>query len=88
MTRDQVLDVLDGLSPLRRKGLNRADLPVQFMESRIAVMLPADKYSHDERIRLEGKFQHRMTDQHGQHAYLDFVDNWNGLSSKLTGGFS
>lgn len=88
MTRDQVLDVLDRLAPFKRKGLDRASVPVQFMGSRIAVSLPADKYAPDERLRLEGKFQHAMTVEHGQHAYLDFTENWRGLDTAITGGFS
>lgn len=88
MTRDEVLDVLDKLSPLKRKRLDRGHVPVHFMKDRIAVLLPAESYTSDERIKLEGKFQYMMTQKKGAHAYLDFADDWKGLETKLTGGFN
>lgn len=86
MTRDEVLDVLDKLSPLKRKKLDRATVPVQFMEGRIAVVLPSASYTADERIRLGGKFQHIMTQTKGAHAFLDFADNWKGISTTMREG--
>jgi hypothetical protein len=86
MTRDEVLDVLDKLSPLKRKKLDRATVPVQFIQNRIAIVLPAASYTADERIRLAGKFQYLMTQTKGQHAFLDFADNWLGLDTTMREG--
>jgi hypothetical protein len=87
MTRDDVLDVLDKVAGLKRRGLDRQDIPVQFIEDRVAVVLPADKFTPDEKIRLGGKFQNLMTNRKGAHAFLDFSENWKGLSTGLRGGF-
>lgn len=86
-TRDEVLKVLARLVNLRWRGLDAKTIPVQFIRDSIAVVLPADKFTDDERIRLEGKFQYLMT-QRGAHAYLNFVPVWNGLATKIEGGFS
>lgn len=88
MTRDEVLDVLDKLSPLKRKRIDRGHVPVQFLKDRIAVVLPADAYTSDERIKLGGKFQYMMTQKKGAHAYLDFADEWKGLETRLQEGFN
>jgi hypothetical protein len=90
LTRDEVLDVLDGLSKLKRRGIERADVPVLFLKNRIAVLLPEDAYAADEQIRLDGKFQNQMTTLKRAHAYLDFVpqERWKGQSTAMQGGFS
>lgn len=88
MTRNEVLDVLDRLSPLKRKRLDREAVPVHFLKARIAVVLPAERYSPEEQLRLEGKFQHTMTARHGAHAYLDFSPTWNGLATPFKAGFN
>ncbi|MDB5099596.1 MAG: hypothetical protein JWM80_4017 [Cyanobacteria bacterium RYN_339] len=90
MTRDEVLDVLDALSPLKRRKLDRADIPVLFMKNRIAVLLPAERYVADVRIKLDGKFQNTMTIRKQAHAFLDFVPEaqWKGQATTLEGGFS
>lgn len=90
MTRDEVLDVLDKLSPLRRKRLDRADVSVHIMvNNRIAVVLPAEKYSPEEQLKLDGKFQNTMTLRGGVHGFLDFApaDAWQGAATPLKGGF-
>lgn len=87
MTRDDVLDVLDKVAGLKRRGVDRRDIPVQFIENRVAITLPADKFTPDEKIRLGGKFQNLMTNRKGAHAFLDFSENWIGLKTRLTGGF-
>ncbi len=86
VTRDDVLKVLTRLISLRWRGLKAEDIPVQFMQDRIVVLLPAAKFVEDEQIRLGGKFQHLMT-QRGAHAFLDFVESWKGAATKLDGGF-
>ena len=90
ITRDDVLDVLESVSKLSRKRLQRADVPVHFWKNRIAVLLPADRYVADEMIKLDGKFQVLMTTRKHAHAYLDFVhaDQWQGAATPLRGGFS
>jgi hypothetical protein len=88
MTRDDVLDVLDKVVRLKGRGVARADVPVKFMEDRVAVVLPAEKFTPDERIRLEGKFQNLVTTRLRGHAFLDFADDWNGLEPAIRGGFS
>lgn len=87
MTRDDVLDVLDQVVRLKRRGVERAQVPVRFMEDRIGVSLPADAFPPDQQIRLEGKFQNLMTRKRA-HAFLDFVDDWQGIDSKMPGGFN
>lgn len=86
-TRDDVLKVLGSLVSFRWRGLDAKDIPVHFIQNRIAVILPADKFTDDEQVKIEGKFQHLMT-QRGAHAYLDFTRPWNGLATKLDGGFN
>ncbi len=85
-TRDEVLKVLGRLVNLRWRGLDTKDIPIQFLGQRIAVVLPADKFTNDEQIRLDGKFQHLMT-QRNAHAFLDFVPTWSGLETPMDGGF-
>jgi hypothetical protein len=90
MTREEVLDVLDALSPLKRKKLQRAEVPVHFLKNnRIAVSLPGERYAPDEQIRLGGKFQSFMTLKKGSHGFIDFstASDWNGLKTALEGGF-
>lgn len=87
MTRNDVLDLLDRLSPLSRKKLSRDAVPVHFLQSRIAVVLPADRYSPQEQLTLEGKFQYAMT-KAGAHAYLDFSPAWAGLETPFKAGFN
>jgi hypothetical protein len=53
----------------------------------VAIVLPADKFTPDEKIRLGGKFQNLMTNRKGAHAFLDFSENWKGLETRLRGGF-
>ena len=86
-TRDDVLKVFGRLVSLRWRGIEAAELPVLFMQDRIALVLPAEKFTDDEQIRLTGKFQHLMT-QRGAHAYLDFAKEWRGLETRLSGGFN
>lgn len=86
MTREDVLKVLTRLISLRWRGLKAEDIPVRFMQDRIAVLLPAAKFVEDEQIRLDGKFQHLMT-QRGAHAFLDFVVDWKGAQTTLDAGF-
>lgn len=87
MTRDDVLDVLDKVASLKRRGLDRKDIPVQFLEDRVAVVLPAGEFTPDERIRLGGKFQMLMTHRKRAHAFLDFSEDWRGLETGLRAGF-
>lgn len=87
LTRDDVLATLTKIVSLRWRGLKAADVPVRFMEDRIAVLLPATAFAADARVRLNGKFQHLMTKQ-GAHAYLDFVEDWRGAETRLDGGLS
>ena len=88
-TRDDVLKVLGTIISYRWRRLDAKEIPVQFLPNRIAVMLPAEKFTDDEQVKIEGKFQHLMT-QKGAHAYLDFVPagHWQGLATKLDGGFN
>lgn len=87
MTRDDVLDVLDQVVRFKRRGVDRAQVPVRFMEDRIGVSLPADAFPPDQQIRLEGKFQNLMSRQRA-HAFLDFVADWRGLDTAMPGGFN
>ena len=87
MTRDDVLQVLSKLISFRWRGLKADEIPVRFIKDRIAVLLPAEKFVEDEQIRLDGKFQHLMT-QRGAHAFLDFVVDWKGADSTIDGGFN
>ncbi|MEB3195713.1 MAG: hypothetical protein VKP62_00775 [Candidatus Sericytochromatia bacterium] len=84
--RADVLRVLARVVRLGGRGLRLDEVPIQFLEKRIAVVLPADRFTADEQVRLNGKFQHLMT-QLGAHAYLDFAENWKGLQTTLDGGF-
>ncbi len=89
MTRDEVLDTLERYSKLARKGLRRDEIPVHMMaNNRIAVILPSGKYTPDERLKLDGKFQVAMT-LSGAHGFLDFAADgtWTGASTPLKGGF-
>lgn len=88
MTRDEVLDVLDFLVPLKRRRIDRSHVPVQFIRDRIAVILPKAAFTQDERIRLEGKFQYMMRQQKNASAYLDFVHDWKGLDTRLEHGMT
>lgn len=88
MTRDDVLNVLDKVVRLKGRGVSRDDVPVKFMQNRVAVVLPAEKFTPDERIRLEGKFQNLVTTRLKGHAFLDFADEWSGLNTAIRGGFS
>lgn len=88
MTRDQVLDVLELYAPLRRRRIDRAQVPVHFMQNRIAVVLPYERFPVDQQTLLDGKFQNTMTRRFGQHAYLDFVHDWRGLETPLTAGLT
>lgn len=60
------------------------------MKNRIAVVLPEEAFTADERIRLDGKFQNTMTMRKQAHAYLDFAppSQWKGAATTLKGGFS
>lgn len=86
-TRDAALKVINRLISLRWRGIKAEDIPVIQMQDRIAVLLPSEKFTHDEQIRLGGKFQHLMT-QAGMHAYLDFPRDWRGAATTLEGGFN
>ena len=88
MTRDQVLDVLDRLAPLKRKKIDRQQVPVQFLEDRIAVVLPAERYTEQEMRHFNAQFQYLMTTRLNAHAFLDFTPDWRGLDSTLRGGFN
>jgi hypothetical protein len=88
MTRDDVLDVLDKVFGLKGRGIARADVPVKFMQNRVAVVLPAEKYSPDQQIRLEGKFQNLMTTRLHAHAFVDFSTSWSGLDTPMRIGFN
>jgi len=85
--RSEVLRVLGTLINWRWRGLQPEDIPVQFMGKRIAVLLPASAFTADEQIKVEGKIQHKMARQ-GLSAFIDFVENWKGLGSKLDTGFN
>lgn len=85
--RDEILRVLSGLFSLRWRGLRAEEIPVQFLEKRIAVVLPAEAFTADEQIKIEGKFQHLMA-RRGISAFLDFVKDWQGLKTKLDTGFN
>ena len=87
ITREEVLNVLARLVSLKWRGIKPQDVPVQFMGSRIAVVLPAEKFVEDEQIRLGGKFQHLMT-QRGAHGFLDFAVEWKGIDTRLNDGFN
>ncbi|MFN3430349.1 MAG: hypothetical protein ACK46X_10380 [Candidatus Sericytochromatia bacterium] len=87
MTRDDVLDVLDQVVRLKRRGVQRAQVPVRFMEDRIGVSLPSDAFPPDQQIRLGGKFQVLMSRQRA-HAFIDFVDDWQGIDTQMPVGFS
>lgn len=90
LTREDVLDVLESVAPLKRRKLDRADIPVLFLKNRIAVVLPREAFAADERIKLDGKFQNTMTIRKQAHGYLDFAppSQWKGLATTLKGGFS
>ena len=88
MTRDEVLDSLDTLVKFKSRHLDRNQVPVQFLQNRIAVVLPAEFFTPDEQIKLQGKFQYLMTTKKGLHAYLDFSSNWRGLETPLQRGLS
>jgi hypothetical protein len=89
LTREDVLDVLETVIPLKRRKLGRADVAVHFLKNRIAVVLPEEAFAADERIRLDGKFQNAMTVRKHAHAYLDFAPpgQWKGQGTTLKGGF-
>ena len=87
MTRDEVLDVLDKTVGLKRRKLDRTDVPVMFMGKRIGVVLPSERFSPEERVRLEGKFQVLMT-MRGQHAFLDWATRWQGADTPLRQGLT
>lgn len=84
--RADVLDMLGRLVDLKWHGLRAEDIPVQFLQNRIAVLLPAPAFPPDQQVKLNGKFQCLMTAR-GAHAYLDFVDDWRGAETLLDGGF-
>ena len=86
-TREDVMKVLSKLISFWWRGLKADEIPVRIMEGRIAVLLPAEKFVDDEQIKLDGKFQHLMT-QRGAHAYLDFVADWKGVDTTIDGGFN
>jgi hypothetical protein len=88
MTRDDVLDILDKVVGLKGRGLTRAEVPVKFMQNRVAVVLPAEKFSPDQQIRLEGKFQNLMTTRLHAHAFVDFAGTWAGLDTPMRAGFN
>ena len=88
MTRDEVLDNIDRFVSLSRRKIDRKDVPVQFLEDRVAVVLPAERFTPDEQIRLEGKVQNWMSTQRHAHVFLDFVQDWRGLDSRMKGGFN
>lgn len=85
--RDEILRVLSGLFNLRWRGLRAEEIPIQFLEKRIAVVLPAAPFTADEQIKIEGKFQHLMA-RRGVSAFLDFVEDWRGLATRLDTGFN
>lgn len=87
MTRDEVLDVLDTTVSLKRRKLDRTDVPVMFMGKRIAVMLPSDRFSPQERVRMEGTFQVLMT-KRGEHAFIDWATHWQGIDTPIRQGFT
>lgn len=87
MTRDEVLNVLQRVVPLRRRRIDPSDVAVHFMQKRIGVVLPAEQFPADVRVRLDGQFQYLMTQKHGAHAFLDFSDQWKGRDTALTAGF-
>lgn len=88
MTRDEILDLLDSFAHLKRRRVDRRQVPVYFLQNRIAVVLPAYAFSPDEHIKLDGRFQLTMTQRHGLHAYLDFSNAWRGLETPLQKGFT
>lgn len=87
LTREDVLKVLGRIVSLRWRGIKEQDVPVLFMKDRVAVVLPAHKFVEDEQIRLDGKFQHLMT-QRGAHGFIDFAVDWKGRETRLDGGFN
>ena len=87
MTRDEVLDVLDSVLSFKRHRIDRAQVPVQFIRGRIAVVLPEAHFTPDRRIRAEGRFQYVMA-QKGASAFIDFVDDWQGLDTRLEQGIT
>jgi hypothetical protein len=87
MTRDDVLTLLNSISAFKRKRIDVTQVPVQFLRNRIAVILPQEAYSPDEQIRLDGRFQNRMTMEQGVSAFIDFVPHWHGLTTPLSKGF-
>jgi len=89
LTRDDVLDVLESVIPLKRRKLGRADIAIHFLKNRIAVVLPEEAFTADERIRLDGKFQNSMTIKRQAHAYLDFAPEgtYKGQATPLKAGF-
>jgi hypothetical protein len=87
MTREDVLTILNSISSFKRKGIDIAQVPVQFLRNRIAVILPQEAYSPDEQVRLDGRFQNRMTMEQGVSAFIDFVPLWKGLATPLNKGF-
>lgn len=89
MTRDDVLDLLDSLVSLKRRRIDRAHVPVQFMANgRIAVVLPAEPFVADEQIKLDGKFQFLMRQKHDVPAFLDFTEDWAGLDTRMAQGMT
>jgi hypothetical protein len=86
LDRTDVLNTLDRLVNLRRRGLRADDIPVQYLQDRIAVLLPSAAFPPAEQIRVNGQFQHLMT-KRGGHAYLDFVEDWRGAETLLDAGF-
>ncbi|MEB3221805.1 MAG: hypothetical protein VKS61_06965 [Candidatus Sericytochromatia bacterium] len=84
--RTDVLNLLGRLVNLRRHGLMADDIPVQFLQDRIAVLLPAAEFPPARQVRLNGQFQCLLTER-GGHGYLDFVDDWRGAESLLDAGF-
>jgi hypothetical protein len=87
MTRTDVLDLLGQLISYRWRGLSRDDIPVHFWRDRVAVILPERAFSPDDCIRLDGQFQCLMTSR-GEHGFLDFASNWQGIHTPVKQGFN
>ncbi|HEY9724618.1 MAG TPA: hypothetical protein V6D47_21630 [Oscillatoriaceae cyanobacterium] len=88
MTRDEILDLIDSFAKLKRRRIDRRQVPVYFLQNRIAVVLPAQAFTDDEHNKFDGRFQLLMTQRHGLHAYLDFSNTWRGLETPLQKGFT
>lgn len=87
MTREDVVAVLNRIISFGWRGVDKSQVPVHFMGQRISVALPAANFPIDLQINLSGKFQYLMTQQ-GAHAFIDFVEDWRGLDTKLDTGFN